>query len=120
MGSNDRISFEDGYEGAATANKAIDGQGGVAQSIAKKQHGLANDLQGQTKGNFATQAMNGSTAAANNMGAGALLHSANAAGGMEFVRRSVTSEDAASDAQASEARTAETAGADLASKINRA
>lgn len=120
MGSNDRVSLGDGYEGASKANRGIADQGDVANTIAKKQHNQTNDLMGQTKGNFGKQAGNGSTAAANNMNAGGLLHSSTAAGGQEFVRRTAQSEDSAADAQGTEARTAMTAGEDLASKINKA
>ena len=117
--TNDRVSLSEGYEGALQQNKGIAQEGEAAHALSKKQHNHTSDLLGQNKGALATQAGNGSTAAANSLSAGALMHTNNAAGGADYLRRTAGHEDSASHAQAGESRTVETAASDLTSKINR-
>ena len=117
--TNDRVSLSEGYEGALQKNKGIAQEGDAAQALSKKQHGHTEALMGQNKGALASQAANGSTATANTLSAGALMHANNAAGGADYLRRTAGHEDSASHAQAGESRTVETAASDLTSKINR-
>jgi len=118
--TSDRVSLSEGYEGALQQNKGMAQEGEAAQGLAKKQHGHTEALMGQNKGALATQAANGSTATANTLSAGALMHTNNAAGGADYLRRTAGAEDSASHSQAGESRSVETAASDLTSKINRA
>ncbi|KQY56054.1 hypothetical protein ASD11_16420 [Aeromicrobium sp. Root495] len=116
----DRVSLTEGYEGAIAGHRSVAGSGEGVQGLAKKQHGQTSELQGQNKGAFATQAANGSTATANNLGAAALLHTANAEGGARYVKQTAAHEDEASSGQAAESNALDQAASDLHSKINRA
>ena len=116
----DRVSLTEGYEGAAQANKNIATQGEAAQGLSARQHNATGDLLGHNKGAFATQAGNGSTAAANSLSAGALMHTNNASGGADFVRRTAQHEDTGAQDQKAVATNVETGATDLVSKINRA
>lgn len=116
----DRVSLTEGYEGAIQGHRNVAGSGEGVHGIAKKQHSQTGELQGQNKGAFATQAANGSTATANNLGAAALLHSTNAEHGGRFVKQTAAHEDEASSGQASESNALDQAASDLHSKINRA
>jgi hypothetical protein len=118
--TSDRVSLSEGYEGALQGNKNLANEGENAHGLAKKQHNHTADLLGQNKGALATQSGNGSTAAANSLSAGALMHTNNAAGGADYLRRTAGHEETASHDQAAESRTVETAASDLTSKINRA
>ena len=118
--TSDRVSLSEGYEGALQQNKGLAQEGETAHGLSKKQHNHTADLMGQNKGSLATQAGNGSTAAANSLSAGALMHTNNASGGADYLRRTAGHEDTASHDQAGESRNVETAASDLSSKINRA
>ncbi len=118
--SADRVSLTEGYEGAAASHRDVANQGESVAGLAKKQHGHTSDLIGQNKGSFATQAANGSTATANTFQANALLHTANAEGGMRFTRDTAAHEEDATSGQRTESTTLETTASDLHSKINRA
>ena len=117
--SSDRVSLSEGYEGALQRNKNLANEGENAHGLSKKQHGNTEALLGQNKGALATQAGNGSTAAANSLSAGALMHTNNASGGADYIRRTAGHEDTAAHDQAGESRIVENAASDLSSKINR-
>lgn len=117
--SADRVSLTDGYEAASQGNRNIAGSGDSVQGLAKKQHGHSAELSGQNHGAFAAQATNGSTAAANNLGAAALLHSANAEGGQRNVRDTAAFEDDAAQGQRTESTNLDQSALDLHGKINR-
>ena len=116
----DRVSLNEGYEGALQTNRNIAGDGESASALAKKQHSQTAELQGQNKGSFAAQAANGSTATANTYQASALMHTANAEGGATFVRRTAQHEDQAASTQQTESAALDTTASDLHAKINRA
>lgn len=118
--TSDRVSLSEGYEGALQQNRNLATEGENVQGLSKKQHTQTSELMGQNKGSLATQAANGSTATANSLSAGALMHTNNASGGADYLRRTAGHEDAASHEQAGESRTVETAASDLTLKINRA
>ena len=118
--TSDRVSLSEGYEGALQRNKDLATEGENAHGLSKKQHNHPADLLGQNQGALATQAGNGSTAAANSLSAGALMHTNNAAGGADYLRRTAGHEDTASHDQAGESRNVENAASDLTAKINRA
>ena len=118
--TSDRVSLSEGYEGALQQNKGIAQEGDAAHGLSKKQHNHTSDFLGQNKGSLATQAGNGSTATANSLSAGALMHTNNASGGADYLRRTAGHEEASSHAQAGESNAVENAASDLTSKINRA
>jgi hypothetical protein len=118
--TSDRVSLSEGYEGALQQNKNLANEGENAHGLSKKQHNHTADLLGQNKGSLATQAGNGSTAAANSLSAGGLMHTNNAAGGADYLRRTAGHEDTASHDQAGESRNVENSASDLTAKINRA
>ncbi|GAA2085040.1 hypothetical protein GCM10009821_28150 [Aeromicrobium halocynthiae] len=116
--SADRVSLTEGYEAAQQSNRAVANSGEGVAGLAKKQHGHSAELQGQNHGAFAAQASNGSTAAANNLSAAALLHTANAAGGQRNVRDIAVHEDEAAQAQRAESTSLDQNALDLHAKIN--
>lgn len=117
--TSDRVSLSEGYEGALQQNKNIAEEGDHAHGLSKKQHNHTAELLGQNKGALAGQAGNGSTATANNLSAGALMHTNNASGGVDYIRRTGGHEDAGAQDMASHSNAAETAASDLTHKINR-
>jgi hypothetical protein len=114
----DRVSLSEGYEGALQQHRGVGDEGEAVHGLSKKQHAHTNELLSQNKGALASQAGNGSTASANSLSAGALMNTANAAGGSEYLRRTAGHEDSAAHTQAGDSRAVENAAGDLASKIN--
>jgi hypothetical protein len=114
----DRVSLSEGYEGALQQHRGVADEGESVNGLSKKQHAHTNELLSQNKGALASQAGNGSTASANSLSAGALMNTANASGGADYVRRTAGHEDSAAHTQAGDSRTVENAASDLAGRIN--
>lgn len=117
MAESDNVRLNEGYAGATSANKTIDGEAGTVAGLQQKQQGLSQDLQGSLKGNFATSAINGSHAASNTLGAGSDLHAANARAGQRFVKTTSQHEETASTDMSHDANNLATFGEDLYTKI---
>lgn len=110
---NDSVNLTDGYQGFDATNRAINNEAQDTSTLAKKQHGLTENLLGSQKGSFAKSAANGSTATANNFEAFATTHGAHAEGGSRFLKGTATAEEEATSTTETQARTLETQALDI-------